>query len=111
MTAPVEFTAKYATTVDTLPDAWVFVMDRIDAVGPRPSVKISPLSRCAVGSDEWTTHFEVSVSGISNRKVSPAFACCAPSPSDVASPNSVAKTARISMTWPGQPQMRSPKIG
>ena len=30
MTAPIEITTKYATSVDDLPDAWAFVMERLD---------------------------------------------------------------------------------
>ncbi|CSB60719.1 Uncharacterised protein [Vibrio cholerae] len=41
----------------------------------------------------------------------PEAACCAPRPRDVARPNSVANTARISTTCPAQPQARSPSNG
>ena len=41
-TAPVEVRTRYATTVDDLPSAWAFVMDRLDLVGPDPSIEISP---------------------------------------------------------------------
>lgn len=40
--APVEVATRYATTVDSLTEAWAFVMDRVDKVGPDPSIKISP---------------------------------------------------------------------
>ena len=35
----------------------------------------------------------------------------APRPSEVTRPNMVANTARMSITWPGQPQTRSPSSG
>ena len=41
----------------------------------------------------------------------PPLICSAPSPSDVALPNSVAKIASESMTRPGGPSTRSPRIG
>lgn len=43
--APVEVSTRYATTVETMTDAWEFVMSRIDLVGPDPSVTISPYWR------------------------------------------------------------------
>ena len=58
-----------------------------------------------------STILVVVVAGMPNRKFSPAVACSAPKPSEVASPKMVANTARMSMIWPGQPQMRSPRIG
>lgn len=39
----VEVTTKYATTVNDLPSAWAFVMERLDSVGPDPRVIISPI--------------------------------------------------------------------
>lgn len=62
MSAPVEVTTKYVTTVDDLPGAWAFVMEYLDRAGDRPSITISPLS-VSVDGDEWTEHFEVVVSG------------------------------------------------
>ena len=41
--APIEVTTRFATTVDDLTSAWAFVMDRIDRVGPDPSIHIKPL--------------------------------------------------------------------
>ena len=41
-TRPVEVTTRYATTVETLAEAWVFVMERVDSVGPNPRIEISP---------------------------------------------------------------------
>ena len=45
------------------------------------------------------------------REFSPASACSVPKPSDGPSPKSVAKTARMSITCPGQPRIRSPSRG
>lgn len=60
--SPVEQTVKYATTVGSLPDAWSFVMARIDELGEAPSVTISPLWR--VRDDGEVRMFEVAVSGM-----------------------------------------------
>jgi hypothetical protein len=49
MSAPVEVTTRYVTTVDTLSDAWVFVMDSLDRVGPDPHVTIKPIRIISVG--------------------------------------------------------------
>lgn len=43
MSAPIEVTTRYATTVDDLPSAWAFVMDHLDSLGDDPSIEISPL--------------------------------------------------------------------
>ena len=48
----------------------------------------------------------VSVVGVPHRWASPAASCWAPRPSDVASPKSVAKTARMSRPWPNRPPHR-----
>lgn len=47
--APVEVTTRYVTTVDDLPSAWRFVMERLDSVGPDPRVLISPVRIMPVG--------------------------------------------------------------
>ncbi len=39
---PVEVTTRYATRVRSLTEAWAFVMDRVDAVGPDPRIEITP---------------------------------------------------------------------
>lgn len=68
--APVEVTTKYATTVPDLPAAWVFIMSKIDRVGPHPRIGISPVSAATVqgmldGADlEWSDAFEVVVQGM-----------------------------------------------
>jgi len=43
VTDAVEVTTRYATTVDSLSDAWAFVMERVDTVGPDPRIEISPM--------------------------------------------------------------------
>jgi hypothetical protein len=64
MTSPVERTTKYATTVDTLPDAWAFVMSHLDELASLgPSVHISPFWVYGDG-DETTRRFEVAVEGM-----------------------------------------------
>lgn len=66
MTAPVEVTTRFATTVDDLPAAWAFVMERIDQVGADPSVKISPIWswQAEAGSETSVRQFEVVVDGM-----------------------------------------------
>ena len=39
----VEKTVKYSTIVDTLAEAWVFIMAHVDLIGPLPFIKIQPL--------------------------------------------------------------------
>lgn len=64
MSHPVERTSKIVTSVDTLPQAWQFVMAHIESVGPRPSVHISPVTHIAMNGDDYTELFEVAVSGM-----------------------------------------------
>lgn len=70
MSAPIEITTRYATTVDDLPTAWAFVMEHIDKVGPDPSIKISPLWIVSVhdmGNDDMAPtprQFSVVVDGM-----------------------------------------------
>ena len=61
---PVETTTRYATTVDDLSAAWAFVMDRIDAVGPDPTIRIEPVWTVGPDSDEVPRHFAVVVEGM-----------------------------------------------
>lgn len=62
---PVERTVRYATTVDDLPAAWAFIMSRVDAVGPDPSVRISPVWTIRAGDDDYSPrHFSVVVEGM-----------------------------------------------
>lgn len=65
----VEVTTRFVTGVDTLAEAWAFVMDRIDAVGPDPSVTISPvwgrpLDFDGDDDDPWPRTFTVKVEGM-----------------------------------------------
>jgi hypothetical protein len=71
MTAPIEVTTRYATSVNELTDAWAFVMDRLDRVGPDPSVTIKPIWTISVRDvdtddedQEWPRRFEVVVEGM-----------------------------------------------
>lgn len=75
MTAPVEVTTRYVSTVDDLPAAWAFVMARLDSVGPDPSVSIRPIRIVDVAemhdafdghetTSGWTRQFEVVVEGM-----------------------------------------------
>jgi hypothetical protein len=62
VSAPVERTIKYATTVGTLPEAWAFVMAHVDGVGPEPSIHIGPV--WVYGDGLNGRHFEVAVEGM-----------------------------------------------
>lgn len=68
--APIEVTTRYATSVDTLPEAWAFVMGRLDSVGPDPMITIKPCWTISVSEmdapedREWPRRFEVVVSGM-----------------------------------------------
>lgn len=62
---PIEVTTRYATTVHTLSEAWAFVMDRLDAVGVDPQVRISPVWTVSASDDEPSPrHFSVVVEGM-----------------------------------------------
>jgi hypothetical protein len=68
-TRPVEVTTRYVTSVPTLAEAWAFVMDRVDRVGPDPTIEIKPvwiysMSSVTEGTDESERRFEVVVSGM-----------------------------------------------
>src|SRR5699024_1971915 len=59
-----------------------------------------------------TIKLVINVSGIpSNVKLNPDVICLAPSPSEVAIPNTVAKTANVSIAPPQAPLERSPIKG
>lgn len=66
MTAPVEVTTRYATTVSDLAGAWAFVMARVDLVGPEPRITISPvwLHHNQDDDERCTPEFEVVVEGM-----------------------------------------------
>lgn len=77
MTAPVEVTTKYATTVDDLSAAWAFVMEHLDCVGDHPHIEIRPISSIGVADmldglegreagDGWKQQFEVVVEGMTS---------------------------------------------
>lgn len=55
-----EVTTRYATNVNTIPEAWTFIMAQLDNLGPAPSIHITPV--WTVDSDNDTT-FDVSVEG------------------------------------------------
>jgi hypothetical protein len=62
VSAPVEVTVRYATTVDTLPGAWAFVMARLDDCGQAPCIDIKPVWS---SSDDFTAvRFTVVVAGM-----------------------------------------------
>lgn len=55
---------NYATVVDTLPEAWTFVMEHVDDVGPAPHITISPIRPAREDPDDHPVYFEVSVGGL-----------------------------------------------
>jgi hypothetical protein len=64
---PVEVTKSYAATVESLADAWEFVMDRVDSVGPDPTIAIKPMWSYTLIDDDnpiESRAFEVLVSGM-----------------------------------------------
>ncbi len=77
---------------------------------PPSSPRSTETSATAVIAEISSTSV-VELTGTPNSSLSPALAWVAPKPSEVARPNSVANTARMSITWPGQPQIRSPSSG
>lgn len=62
-TNPVEITTRYVTTVADISGAWAFVMERVDRVGPRPRIQISPITIFNHDGDEQH-FFEVTVEGM-----------------------------------------------
>jgi hypothetical protein len=74
MSAPIEVTTRYATTVDDLTSAWAFVMKHLDSCGDDPSIEIRPISTIGVAdmqdafdgreSEGWRRRFEVVVEGM-----------------------------------------------
>lgn len=48
----IEVTTRYATNVESLAEAWAFVMDHVDRVGPDPMVMIKPTWYYAMAPDE-----------------------------------------------------------
>lgn len=71
--SPIEKTTRYATTVETLTDAFTFVMEQVDIVGPDPSITITPSWTYSVHDidredHEAPRHFSVVVSGMVEEK-------------------------------------------
>lgn len=70
MSAPVEVTTRFATTVDDIASAWAFVMARMDSVGPNPRIVISPVTIIPVADmysgdePDYARQFEVVVEGM-----------------------------------------------
>lgn len=59
----VEVTTRYATTVDSLTEAWAFVMERLDSVGPDPRIEITP-EWVYSDAEDGTRRFSVMVDGM-----------------------------------------------
>lgn len=57
-----EHTEKFATTVDEMTDAFVFIMEHLDRVGNSPSVQINP--SWSSEDDFQKCYYEVSISGM-----------------------------------------------
>ena len=64
--APIEKTVTYATSVETLPDAWSFVMAHMEMVGVSPTISIRPVWRFSEDKEDQV--FEVSVSAMTEVK-------------------------------------------
>lgn len=69
LTAPIEVTTKYVTSVKTLREAWAFVMEHVDSLGDRPTIQITPktiygFDQIADGEGSGEELFEVLVSGM-----------------------------------------------
>lgn len=58
----VEWTSRYVTTVDTIEEAFTFVMTYLDLVGPPPTISIDPIF-LAADEGEHPYQFEVVVEG------------------------------------------------
>ena len=66
---PVEYTAQYATRVESLSEAFVFIMQHETNVGADPQIIINPVWVCFdvdpdTGEHHTRREFEVSVSGM-----------------------------------------------
>lgn len=62
----VEVTVRYRTTVDTLSEAWAFVMGHLDGLGPQPYIEIQPVAVVDDIHEEPTDRFEVTVQATRN---------------------------------------------
>ena len=69
MSEPVEISVKHVTTVDSLPEAWAFVMERLDLLGPRPTVEIRPVYTSPRLDEPEQHHFSVLVSAMHEEPV------------------------------------------
>lgn len=64
--AATEVTTRYATHVDTITEAFAFVMEHLEKVGPAPEVNIGP---CWSSEDDFdSVYFGVVVSGMVEEK-------------------------------------------
>jgi hypothetical protein len=68
MSDEVAVTTRYAMWVNEMPQAWAFVMEHLDLVGPDPSVKITPHMAVRVGAEdeEPRRRFSVVIEGTTN---------------------------------------------
>jgi hypothetical protein len=67
----IEVTTQRVTTVDSIPEAFAFIMEWLDAAGPEPRIEINPFTDMATGiaslveGDEdaelFPTRFEVKI--------------------------------------------------
>lgn len=60
----IEVTTRHATITDSLPEAWEFVMARLDRMGPDPSIYISPMWVYTGTEGDPVRRFEVQVEGM-----------------------------------------------
>lgn len=71
---PIEVDTRYSTTVDELTDAWSFVMEHIDKIGPHPSIRIYPCWGVdrdeALEEPDDQVHFHAVVEGAVEMKTS-----------------------------------------
>ena len=67
--AQTERTVKYATRVDSLPEAWSFIMGHLEELGDAPTISIKPFwivtDEMPIG-DDMSLHFDVSVSSFTS---------------------------------------------
>lgn len=62
--AQTERTVKYATRVDSLPEAWSFIMAHLEELGDAPTISIKPFWTNLDTEDE-RVGFDVGVSSVS----------------------------------------------
>lgn len=67
--SPTEYTATYAKKVNTIQDAFAFIMAHLDKIGNDPRVIINPVWVCEhvdamTGEHETVRQFEVAVTGM-----------------------------------------------